>query len=567
MGLRFTAEQYIDDVLSGKVVACRWVRLACERHRRDLELGHERGLYFDKRKAMVVIAFFSILRHSKGEWAGRPVLLEPWQQAHLWILFGWQRQDGTRRFRTSYMEVARKNGKSTIAAGVGLYLLVADGEPGAEVYTAATKRKQARIIHQEAIRMVRQSQELRQELQIHVDNIYSRTNYSKYEPLGRDSETEDGLNVHGALVDELHAHKTGGMWDVLETATGSRRQPLMYAITTAGTNRQTICFQMHDYTKKVLEGTVEDDAHYGIIYSLDREAGEGVSEGDIEDWTDEACWIKANPNLGVSKKLDNLQDKATKAKEMPGRRSVFQQKELNIWVQAAGRWILPERWRACDLGPVDMGRLKKRPFWGGLDLASTLDLTAWVLVFDPDEEGVRPLLARFWLPEDNLMARVKNDRVPYDVWVDQGYIELTPGNVVDYDFILAQVEEDMAEFENKELAFDPWNATHVSNKLGEKGATMVEFRQGFVSMNPAVKSLEVAIQKRTINHMGNPVLTWMADNVIMVSDPAGNQKPDKSKSIEKIDGIVALLMGHQRAVLAGGGTTASVYEERGLMGI
>lgn len=563
MGLDFQAEQYVDDVLAGRQVASRWVRLACERHRRDLEQGAARGLRFDERAAKLMLAFFSVLRHSKGEWAGRPIVLEPWQQFHLWNLFGWLREDGTRRFRTGYLEVARKNGKSTIGAGIGLYLLAADGEPGAEIYTAATKRDQARIIHQESVRMVKQSPVLARDLTLYKDNIHNRTTFSKFEPLGRDSQTMDGLNVHGAIIDELHAHPTGELWDVLETGTGSRRQPLMYAVTTAGNRRQSICGQFHDYTEKVLSQVVEDDAWHGLIYSLDRDR----ESGELEDWENEESWVKANPNLGVSKKRSDMQDKAAKAKAMPARLNAFLQKELNIWVSGAARWIDPDRWRACNLRTIDPAELAGRKCYGGLDLSSTLDITAWLLVFPPlpgDGDTIYDILCRFWIPADNIAERVKRDRVPYDAWLRQGLLTATPGNVVDYDFILAQIRADASLYKIQEIAFDPWNATDVSNKLSDDGATMVEFRQGFYSMNPAMKSLEVAIQRRSINHGGNQVLAWMADNLVARQDPAGNLKPDKDQSREKIDGMVALIMGHHRAVLHGGQVGESVYNRRGI---
>ena len=482
--------------------------------------------------------------------------LEPWQEFYLGTLFGWRRQDGTRRFRTSYLEVARKNGKSTLLAGVGLYLLVADGEPGAEIYTAATKRDQARIIFQESQRMVRQSPDLREVVGSVKDNLHVAMTFSKYEPVGRDSDTLDGLNVHGGLIDELHAHPTGDMWDVLETATGARRQPLMAAVTTAGSNRQSICYQFHDYTEKVLSSVVEDDAWHGMIYSLDRDAG-----GLLEDWESEAAWLKANPNLGVSKKLSDLRDKARKAKQMPSRLNVFLQKELNIWTQASMRWIDPERWRACNVRPIDEAALSGRRCYGGLDLSSTLDVTALLWVFPPAEGTVYDVLARLWIPEDNWFDRVKNDRAPYDVWIKQGLMTVTPGNVVDYEFILETIQADMKRFDVAELAFDPWNATSVTNKLPPD--KLVEFRQGYVSMNPAMKALEVAIQRRTLNHGGNAALAWMADNLVASMDPAGNLKPDKAKSTERIDGIVALLMAFHRATLHGA-AARSVYEGRGL---
>ena len=560
MALEFQAERYCDDVIEGRQMAGRWTRLACERHRRDMEQGADRGLHFDEQAAKIALAFFSVLRHSKGEWAGKAIQLEPWQQFHLWNLFGWKRADGSRRFRISYVEVARKNGKSTIGAGVGLLLLAADGEPGAEIYTGATKRDQARIIHQEAVRMVRQSPALGRELTLYKDNIHSTKTFSKFEPLGRDSQTMDGLNVHGAIIDELHAHPTGELWDVLDTATGSRRQPLMYAVTTAGNNRQSICAQFNDYTEKVLSGVVADDTWHGIVYTLDRDQ----DTGQIEDWENEASWIKANPNLGVSKKLADMRDKAIKAKVMPARLNAFLQKELNIWVAGSTRWIDPDRWRACNLRPIDTAVLVGRKCYGGLDLSSTLDITAWVLVFPPlPGDTIYDILCRFWIPADNIVERVKRDRVPYDAWLRAGLVTATPGNVVDYAFILAQMREDASRYKIQEIAFDPWNATDVSNKMSEDGATMVEFRQGFFSMNPAMKSLEVAIQRRTINHGGNPALSWMADNLVARQDPAGNLKADKEQSREKIDGMVALIMGHHRAVLHTG-ASGSIYEQRGI---
>lgn len=561
--MEFLAEEYANGVLDGRVVACRWVRLAVERHRRDLDCGHERGLWFDETAAMMVLAFFSVLRHSQGEWAGQPIILEPWQQFYLWTLFGWKRDDGSRRFRTSYLEVGRKNGKSTMLAGVGLYMLTADGEPGAQIYTAATKLRQAQIIHKESVRMVAQSPMLKKRLKVVNNNIHDERTFSKYEPLGRDSNTEDGLNVHGGLIDELHAHKTGEMWDVLDTATGSRRSPLMLAITTAGHDRQTICYQFHDYTEKILTQVLDNDAWHGLIFTLDR----NPETGKLDDWEDEASWIKANPNLGVSKKITDLRDKAHKAKQMPARLNVFLQKELNIWTQAASRWIDPDVWRACNHRPVNAERLSGRKCWGGLDLSSRLDLTALVWLFEP-ENGRVDVFCRFWIPEDNIIERVHRDRVPYDVWLEQGYIEATPGDVVDYDFILARAREDGMQFDVQELAYDPWKATEVTNKLGlDNGAgTLVEFRQGFFSMNPAMMAFEVALKKKRFNHGGNPVLTWMADNLVAAKDPAGNLKPDKGASTEKIDGIVAMLMGYDRLVRHVG-ETESVYEERGILEI
>lgn len=559
MAIEITAKQYVRDVLSGAVLVCKWVRLACERHQRDLETGAERGLFFDEQAAMVVITFFSLLKHSKGEWAGRPVILEPWQQFVVWNLFGWKLADGTRRFRTSYLEVARKNGKTTLAAGIGLYLLMADGEGGAEVYSAATKRDQAKICWGEASRMVKSSRALQREGAVaFTSNIHVVETNSKFEPLGADADTMDGLNVHGALVDELHAHKTGDLWDILETATGARRQALMFAISTAGSNRQTICFQQHEYTQKVLEGVIEDDSWFGMIYTIDED----------DEWDDESVWIKANPNLGVCKKLDDLRRLAKRAKEIPSRLTAFLRLHLSLWIQGATKWIPRMHWDACAMA-VEGDGLRGRTAYGGLDLSSTSDVTALVWVFPPQADGdLYQVLCRFWIPEEAMVERSRHDRVPYDVWVRQGYMMATPGNVIDYDFILAQVEDDLAAYDITELAFDRWGASRIQTQLMELGDEdfLVQFGQGFASMSPPMKELEKLILGHKLAHGGNPVLNWMADNLVVREDPAGNLKPDKEKSIEKIDGMVALVMALDRATRHVP-PKRSVYEERGLMAV
>lgn len=555
MAIEMMAERYVEDVLAGRQVACKWVRLACERHVRDLETGAERGLWFDARAAQVVIAFFSLLKHSKGEWAGRPVVLEPWQQFVLANIFGWKRADGTRRFRTAILEVARKNGKTTMAAGVGLYLLVADGEPGAEVYSAATKRDQARLSHSEATRMAKASPQLRREVRIFKDNIHIPDTASKFEPLGADSDTMDGLNVHGAIVDEIHAHKSRDTWDLLETATGARRQPLMFGISTSGFDRQSLFFSQHEYTEKVLQGVVEDDSWFGICFTIDEE----------DDWQDEGVWVKANPNLGVSKKWDDMRRKAARAREMPSAQNAFQRLELDIWTHAETKWVNLEHWRACGKA-VDANGLRGRTCYGGLDLSSNTDTSALVLMFPPQtEEDDYVVLCRFWIPEESMHERVRRDRVPYDVWVRQGFMTATPGNVIDYEWILDQIYEDANMFDIQELAFDRWGATKIQTELMELFGEefLVGFGQGFVSMSAPMKELEKLILGHRVAHGNNPVLTWMADNLVAREDPAGNIKPDKEKSRERIDGMVALIMALDRATRHEG-PRRSVYEDRGL---
>lgn len=568
------AEGYVDDVLSGRVTVGRWVRLACERHRRDLADGGERGLHFDERAARLVVAFFGVVRHGKGEWAGKPIRLEPWQQMILWILFGWKRADGRRRFRTGYVEVPRKNGKTLLAAGIGCYLLVADGEAGAEIYSAATTREQARLSHGDAVRMVRQSPELGRELGIFKDNLHCLRTFSKFEPLSADYNSLDGLNVHGAICDELHAWRSRELWDVLETATGARRQPLLLAITTAGGERVGVCWQWHDYVEKILSGVVADDSVFGVIYGLD--------EGD--DWRDERNWWKANPNLGVSKDVDNMREMAKRAGEIPAQLNAFLTKHLNVWTRGTSRWMSPESWqrnghvpagldlggvRAIDRPGLVQGHFERvltgRLAFGGLDLSSNTDITAWVLVFPGAGDEPVWILPRFFIPADNIEERVRHDRVPYDVWLRQGVVFATPGNVVDMEFVMAQIFRDAERFKIREVAFDRWGAMQIQTKLMEHGGDkwLVQFGQGFASMSPPMKFLEGLVLGGKLGHGGNPVLGWMMDNVVAVNDPAGNIKPDKQRSREKIDGVVALIMALDRMSRHGFGRE-SVYAKRGL---
>jgi phage terminase large subunit-like protein len=539
LSVKYLYDAYVSDVLSGKQVACQWVRLACERHVRDMHDGADRGITFDWDAANKVIAFCSLLKQSKGEWAGQPLQLEPWEQFILASIFGWKRHDGTRRFRTAILEVARKNGKSTIAAAVGLYMLVADGEGGAEVYSAATKREQAQISHSEATRMAKSSPQLQKILKFYKDNLFIENTASKFIPLGADSDTLDGLNVHCAIVDEIHAHKTRDTWDLLETATGARRQPLMFGISTAGYDRQSLFFGQHEYTQKILSGVIEDDTWFGVIYALD----EGL------DWQDESTWIQANPNLGVSKKLDDMQRMAARAKEMPSALNSFQRLHLDMWTQVETIWLPVEHWKQCN-GAVDAEGLRGRTCYGGLDLSSTTDITAFVLVFPPQaDEDAYQVICRFWLPEDSMKERVRRDRVPYDAWVRQGYLNLTPGNTIDYEFVIAQIDKDMQAYDLPEVAFDRWGASRIQTQLAELGGDkfMIQFGQGFASMSAPFKELEKLILSHRIAYGNNPVLGWMAYNVVAVTDPANNQKPDKSRSREKIDGVVALIMALDRA--------------------
>lgn len=548
---------YASRVLAGDVPASRLVRLACERHLRDLRDGHARGLVFDDDAAELACDFFGLLQHSKGEWGGTRFALEAWQRFIVGSIFGWKLRDGRRRFRRAYVEIPRKNGKSTLSAGIGLYLLVADGEPGAEVYSAATKKDQAMITHGEAVRMVQASPSLRKRIGVRVNNLHVLATNSRYSPLSADANTMDGLNVHGAIIDELHAHPTRHIVDVLDTATGARRQPLIFEITTAGWDRLSVCWQHHEYSRQVAEGLVEDDTWFCYVA--------GADPGD--DWQDEATWAKANPNLGVSVKLDDLRAKARRARQVPDEQNAFKRLHLDIWTEQAERWLDIEDWRA-SAGPADHAalpeRLVGRPCWAGLDLSSTEDVAALVLVFPDDEEPVGyDVLCRFWVPEATVRRRTEKGNVPYARWVDEGLIDATDGNVIDYDAIEAAITGLADRYEIRELAYDPWNALNLITRLQAKGMEVVPIRQGFASLSAPTKHLQALVLSGRLHHGDNPVLTWMAGNMAVVSDPAGNIKPAKDKSSEKIDGMAALINAVARLIVQPA-MQESVYERMGL---
>lgn len=549
-------EKYMDGVGSGKVVACKTTKQSIARFRSDLKTAEKKGLVFDEEAGEHAVKFFSYLRHSKGEWAGKPFDLAPWQQFIVSQLFGWKRKkDGLRRFRTAYIEVPRKNGKSTLAAGVGLYMMIGDGEPGAEVYSAATKRDQAKIVWGEAKRMVVNSPEIKKIVTAHISNLHIVNTASKFEPLGRDADSTDGLNIHCAIVDELHAHDSRDLWDVLKTGMGARRQPLLFAITTAGYNREGICYQQKRYAERILAGEIKNDAYFSFITSLD----------DGDDWRDKKTWAKANPNLGISLNVDDMKLQCKEARELPGEQNAFLCKRLNVWTEQAERWINMEVWSKCNLPGSSIGQLPGLPCYAGLDLSSKIDLSSLVLLFPPQESSdAWSVLPFFWIPEDSMRERVRRDAVPYDQWVNEGYIKTTPGNVIDYDYIRKEVNELGEIYKFQEIGFDDWGATQLTIQLDGDGFTMVPVRQGYKTLSPASKDLERLYIGQKLNHFGNPVLNWMARNVAIMRDPADNIKPAKNKSEEKIDGIVALVMALSRGMVAlDFDSGKSIYDEAG----
>jgi phage terminase large subunit-like protein len=530
---------YAEKVLAGRIIAGEFVRLACERHLRDMQEGAARGLRFSLPHALRGLRFFHFLRHSKGEWAGQRFVPGLWQAFIIGSIYGWRRADGTRRFRRAYVTVARKNGKSTLAAGVGLKELTDEDEYGGEVYCVATKKDQASVVFDEAHKMVEQSAALRKRIRLLTYALIDHRLGARMKALGADANTLDGLNVSCGIVDELHAHADRRVWDLIVTATGARRQPLVLAITTAGDDIHGICYEQHTYASQILRGVLEDDSVFGYIAAPDPE----------DDWRDEAIWAKGNPNLDVSVKLETLKSEAQQASLLPAAVDTFKRLRLNIWTRGIKRWLDLDVW-AFGNEAIEADSLRGRVCFAGLDLSATTDLTAFVLLFPPMHPDERwKCLARFFMPEKNVGRRVELDAVPYDVWIRQGFIQATPGNIVDYEFVKAQIIADAEAYDLQEVAFDRWNATQLVTQLLDEGVRMVPFGQGFYSMAAPCREFEKMVVGGQLQHGGNPVLAWNAANVAVKMDPAGNRKPDKAASTERIDGIVALLMAIGRAIV------------------
>jgi len=567
---------YVRDVLAGRVVVGRLIHCAVERHLDDLartaaakttKLRTAWPYIFDAEEATFAIDFAECLRHSKGEWAGQRLRLAPWQCFLVGSLFGWRhRTTGARRFRTAYVEVARKNGKSTLVAALGHKLFVADNEQGAEVYTAATKLAQARIVHEESKRMARSSPGLKKLVEINRDAIYCQATNSTYRPLGADGGTEDGLNVHGALVDELHAHRSREMWDVLETATGARHQPLLIAITTAGdgNNRQTICWELRSYSQKILDKHHQDPTWFAAVYALDdaRYDARGREVAAADDWTDPANWPKANPNLGVSQSLEDLTNKCKKAVETPSAAPNFRRKHLNQWISTLADWLPAGLWEANageetwygpeGLLPEVRERYRDKPCWLAGDLSAVSDLTAVVFAFKNDAGGL-DLFPFAWCPRETATEKAASRHAPYLLWEDANQLEITEGNSVDYEAIrhLLRQARDQWRWDVRQIGLDPHNARYLCTLLAEQDHFEVyEHRQGFLSMNDPIKQTTRLLLDKKLRHGNHRPLAWCVSNVVTKSDPAGNLKFDKEKSAEKIDLAVATVMACGMAIAA-----------------
>ena len=513
---------------------------------------------YDKSAADYAVMFIENLCHTKGTWAGKPFELIDWQEQIIRDLFGTLKPNGYRQFNTAYIEIPKKQGKSELAAAVALLLTCGDGEERAEVYGCAADRQQAAIVFDVAADMVRMRPALSKRVKILASQkrlIYTPTN-SFYQVLSAEAYSKHGFNIHGVVFDELHTQPNRKLFDVMTKGSGdARMQPLYFLITTAGTDTHSICYETHQKAKDIIEGRKIDPTFYPVIYGAD----------ESDDWTDPKVWKKANPSLDITVGIDKVKAACESAKQNPGEENAFRQLRLNQWVKQAVRWMPMEKWDKCAFS-VDEDELEGRVCYGGLDLSSTTDITAFVLVFPPlDEEDKYIILPYFWIPEDNLTLRVNRDHVPYDVWERQGYLQTTEGNVVHYGFIEKFIEKLGERFNIREIAFDRWGAVQMVQNLESMGFTVVPFGQGFKDMSPPTKELMKLVLEQKIAYGGHPVLRWNMDNIYIRTDPAGNIKADKEKSTEKIDGAVATIMALDRAIRCGNDHGASVYDDRGLL--
>lgn len=538
------ANRYINDVLTDNIPACHWVKQACQRQRNDL-LNTDFDFYFDNNKANLVCKFVEALPHIKGsQFAGQKLLLQDWQCFILTTVFGWlHKQTKLRRFKTAYIECPRKNGKSTLSAPVAVYLLAADGEAGAEVYSAATTRDQAKIVWEDAKRMVDRTPGLRQALGVSTSahSIFVTRTASSLKALSRDQQGNlDGLNVHGAIIDELHGHKDRGVWDVIETATGSRAQPLIWAITTAGSNRVGICYEQQAYVRKILDNVHEDNSYFGIIYTID--------EGD--DPFDPLVWKKANPNFDISVSPDDLQRKASKAMQMAAAQNNFLTKHLNVWVNADTAWMNMQYWDKCGDETLSEDDFANQDCILSCDLATKIDITAKIKLFWRIIDGKAHyyVFGKYYLPED---AADDGRNAHYHGWSKEGKLTLTDGNVTDYSIIEDEIRQDAAKFNVVDIGFDPWQASAIMQKLQADGLPVKEYRQTVQNLSEPMKELEALVLQGRIHHNCDPVLTWMISNVVAHVDAKENIYPRKEFPENKIDGAVALICALGMAITKG----------------
>ena len=513
---------------------------------------------YDKDAADYAVNFIECLCHTKGTWSGKPFELIDWQEQIIRDIFGILKPNGYRQFNTAYIEIPKKQGKSELAAAVALLLTCGDREERAEVYGCAADRGQASIVFEVAADMVRMCPALNRRVKILSATkriIYLPTN-SFYQVLSAEAYSKHGFNIHGVVFDELHTQPNRKLFDVMTKGSGdARMQPLYFLITTAGTDTHSICYETHQKAKDIIEGRKKDSTFYPVIY--------GADEGD--DWSSPEVWKKTNPSLGITVGMDKIKAACESAKQNPAEENSFRQLRLNQWVKQAVRWMPMEKWDKCAVA-VDEKELEGRECYGGLDLSSSTDVTAFVLVFPPKVNDEKyKILPYFWIPEETIELRVRRDHVPYDTWKAKNLIMTTEGNVIHYDYIEHFISELNKKYNIKEIAYDRWGAVQMSQNLEGAGFTIVPFGQGFKDMSPPTKELMKLVLEEKLAHGGNEPLRWMMDNIFIKTDPAGNIKPDKEKSTERIDGAVALIMALDRAIRYK--PTESIYDLRGVWAI
>lgn len=576
------AELYARGVVAGDVAACKWVKAACQRHLDDLERSQTDAAWpwrFDPEKAGRPCHFIQCLPHIEGEWArpilvdGREVnqkiLLEEWQVFTVAVPFGWVHRDtGLRRFRRIYLEVARKNAKSTLAAGIALYLLTADGEPGAQVYSAATKKEQAKIVWNVAREMVRKEQEFRFKPPMGLGVTYNLSaisqlhTTSKYQPLGRDSGTLDGLNTHGFISDELHAQTDRKLYDVIDSSTGARSQPMGWGITTAGYDTAGVCYEQRTYLCGILNAVLlrhggmgyqvkgdsfDDETYFGLIFTLDDGYAE---EGKPDDeWSDESVWPKANPNLGISAKVDDMRAKRDKALRSTASQAEFKTKHCNLWIATASLWMNMVRWDKCADRKLTLEDFKGERLWIGIDAAFKTDIFAKMRVFRRDEDFYA--FGSYWFPEEKAKLR---EYQKIQAWAAEGLITLAPGEVIDIESVRDEIKEDAGRFDLQEICYDPAMLTQFATEMVEQRYPMVELGQTAARFSEPMKKLEELVLQGRFHHNGDPVLRWMIGNVAVrhwrgLIQPV---KPAGQEDRKKIDGVIALLMAEGRAALGTG---------------
>lgn len=517
------ATAYAKAIKAGKVLAGQPVRLACERHLRDLK---RKDLVWHRDRAERAIQFFSDILLLED---GRPFDLQPFQAFIVGSLFGWYTKAGDRRFRTAYCEIGKGNGKSPLAAGIGIYGIVADGEPAPEVYAAAVSHDQARIVFKDAARMVEESPELKALITSQVGSLTIPSQYATFRPVSSEHRSLDGLRVHMGLIDELHEHPSALVVDKIRAGTKSRKNALIFEITNSGYDRNSVCWKHHDYSIQILEGVAENDAWFAYVCSLDT--------GD--SWIDESVWVKANPGLDVILPRRYLREHVEEARGMPSKENIVRRLNFCEWTEQVTRWLPMEAWDACE--GLDLADLRGRRCVGGLDLGSTRDTTAFVLVFE-EGDGLA-VLPHFWLPEDGIAEREIRDHVPYREWARAGYLTITQGPVTDYREVRRRILELGSQYQVSAIAYDKWNATETAHELSDAGALMVDLPQRISSLAEAVNKIEAAVISGKLRHGGHPVLRWMAANASTKSDPEGNRRLIKpTDQTKRVDGMVALSM-------------------------